>query len=185
MENIVKMTGAETYDRMFKALGDVHRIEIMELLREKELSAGEILAAVDVVQSTLSHHMKTLVDAGVVNALRRGKWTYYSLNQQSLAFAAAFLEDLSKGTRKLTESASKSGQAADLSEKETAEKKADNKDASEKEAPKSVSQKVTESTTSVSDMGKKETSEPAANTASEKSEKKKSKKNKKNKKNKK
>lgn len=91
--------GGETVDRIFRALGDTHRIQIIELLRERELSAGEILEAVDVVQSTLSHHMKTLSDSGVVNAARRGKWTYYSLNEETFAQAAAFLSDCSEGTK--------------------------------------------------------------------------------------
>ena len=99
MKKSVPFTGGEAFDRVFRALGDPHRMQIIALLREKELSAGEILDAVDVVQSTLSHHMKTLSDSGAVNAVRRGKWTYYSLNESKLAQAAAFLEEYSKGTR--------------------------------------------------------------------------------------
>ena len=99
MKKSVPFAGGEAFDRVFRALGDPHRIQIIALLREKELSAGEILEAIDVVQSTLSHHMKTLSDSGVVNAVRRGKWTYYSLNESNLAHAAAFLEEYSKGTR--------------------------------------------------------------------------------------
>lgn len=99
MRNSADFTAGEAIDRIFRALGDPHRIQIIELLREKELSAGEILAALDVVQSTLSHHMKTLSDSGAVNALRRGKWTYYSLNESVLAQACAFLEECAKGTR--------------------------------------------------------------------------------------
>ena len=99
MKKSVPFAGGEAFDRVFRALGDPHRIQILALLREKELSAGEILEAIDVVQSTLSHHMKTLSDSGVVNAVRRGKWTYYSLNESNLAHAAAFLEEYSKGTR--------------------------------------------------------------------------------------
>ena len=91
--------GDDGFDRVFRALGDPHRIKIVRLLREKELSAGEILEKVDVVQSTLSHHMKTLSDSGVVNTLRSGKWSYYSLNEEKLAGAASFLEDCAEGTR--------------------------------------------------------------------------------------
>ena len=98
MKNDGIYTGAGSVDRVFRALGDPHRIRIIELLREKELSAGEILEAIDVVQSTLSHHMKTLADSGAVNAVRRGKWTYYSLNKEVLAETAAFLGDCANGT---------------------------------------------------------------------------------------
>ncbi len=98
MKNNGTYSGGEGYDRIFRALGDPHRIRIIRLLKEKELSAGEILSAVDVVQSTLSHHMKTLSESGVVNAVRQGKWTYYSLNEAILSDAAAFLEEYAKGT---------------------------------------------------------------------------------------
>ena len=99
MNNGAFNAGGEAYDRIFRALGDPHRMRIMELLRERELSAGEILDTIDIVQSTLSHHMKTLSDSGAVNAVRRGKWTYYSLNESNLASAAAYLTSCAEGTR--------------------------------------------------------------------------------------
>ena len=99
MRNSVNHTGGVTYDQIFRAIGDPHRLQILALLREKELSAGEILATLDVVQSTLSHHMKTLVDAGVVTAVRHGKWTYYSLNAAVLSQAELFLQEYAKGTK--------------------------------------------------------------------------------------
>ncbi len=99
MNNNAIYTGGESFDRIFRALGDPHRIQIINLLKEKELSAGEILEAIDVVQSTLSHHMKTLSDSGAVNAVRRGKWTYYSLNESNLEQAAAFLSVCAEGTK--------------------------------------------------------------------------------------
>ena len=91
MRNRVNNTGGVTYDQVFRAIGDPHRLQILTLLREKELSAGEILKMLDVVQSTLSHHMKSLVDAGVVTASRHGKWTYYSLNTEVLTDSVSFL----------------------------------------------------------------------------------------------
>lgn len=100
MRKSVKNTGGVTYDQVFKSVGDPHRLQILALLREKELSAGEILQALDVVQSTLSHHMKSLVDAGVVHAVRHGKWTYYSLNTEVLSEASRFLEEYAEGTKK-------------------------------------------------------------------------------------
>ena len=57
-----------------------------------ELSAGEILESMDIVQSTLSHHMKVLTDNGVVTATRSGKWTIYSVNRPVLQEAAERLE---------------------------------------------------------------------------------------------
>ena len=82
----------EDYDGVFKALGDEHRLRILRLLAKKELSAGEILESMDIVQSTLSHHMKVLTDNGVVTATRSGKWTIYSVNRPVLQEAAERLE---------------------------------------------------------------------------------------------
>ena len=81
------------YGGFFKALGDDHRLQILRLLSEKQLSAGEILASMDIVQSTFSHHMKVLTDSGVLTAARSGKWTIYSVNMEVMRSASAFLDD--------------------------------------------------------------------------------------------
>ncbi len=64
----------------FRALGDENRLRILELLEDRELCAADILSSIGVVQSTLSHHMKTLTEAGLVNVRKQGKWSYYSLD---------------------------------------------------------------------------------------------------------
>ena len=79
------------YEKMFRALGDGHRLVILDQLTDREMNAGEILETVDVVQSTLSHHMKTLCDSGLVNARRSGKWTCYSINTEAFKAAEDFL----------------------------------------------------------------------------------------------
>ena len=99
MKNRVSNTGGVTFDQVFKAIGDPHRLQILMLLLENEMSAGEILKALDIVQSTLSHHMKSLVDAGVVTASRHGKWTYYSLNTDILKETAGYLDQFTAGTK--------------------------------------------------------------------------------------
>lgn len=99
MRNSANSRGSVTFDQVFRAIGDPHRLQIMQLLREREMSAGEILEALDVVQSTLSHHMKSLVDAEVVNARRSGKWTYYSINEEMISAAAGLLDEYARGTK--------------------------------------------------------------------------------------
>ena len=99
MNNRVSNAGGVTFDQIFRAIGDPHRLQILMLLLENELSAGEILKALDVVQSTLSHHMKSLVDAGVVTATRHGKWTYYSLNTEILEETVSYLNQFTAGTK--------------------------------------------------------------------------------------
>ena len=95
MKRSESYAGASGLDQLFRALGDPHRLKILCLLKEKDMSAGEILGALDIVQSTLSHHMKSLTEAGLVSAARQGKWTWYTLSGARLDEAGAFLKSLS------------------------------------------------------------------------------------------
>lgn len=79
------------YDRIFRALGDKHRLQILDILMQGQRNAGELLEMVDVVQSTLSHHMKSLCEAGLVTARREGKWTYYTVSEKTVELAREFL----------------------------------------------------------------------------------------------
>jgi ArsR family transcriptional regulator len=64
--------------RQAKALADEHRLLAVALLKGRgELCACEIQAATGLSHATVSHHMAVLVDAGLVNARRDGKWTNY------------------------------------------------------------------------------------------------------------
>jgi ArsR family transcriptional regulator len=67
---------------VFKALCDPNRLLIIEMLQNGENCACQLLKDLNIVQSTLSYHMKTLCESGVVNCRRDGKWMYYSLNKQ-------------------------------------------------------------------------------------------------------
>jgi DNA-binding transcriptional ArsR family regulator len=75
-------TAAE-YATWFKALADPTRIQIVSLLARRgvPMNVGEIVAAVDVVQSTVSAHLKVLAEVGFVLAEPRGTATYYRVNQ--------------------------------------------------------------------------------------------------------
>lgn len=64
----------------FKALSDENRITILKTLKNNEMCAGDILELLDITQPTLSHHMKTLVESGLVVARRQAKFTYYSIS---------------------------------------------------------------------------------------------------------
>ena len=80
------------FDKVFRALGDKHRLYIMDLLMEREMNAGELLEKVNVVQSTLSHHMKCLCESGLVIARKERKWTYYSVSREAVEAAGEFLK---------------------------------------------------------------------------------------------
>ncbi len=66
---------------VLKALADHNRLTIIYELRGKEYCACELLEDLPISQSTLSHHLKILQQAGVVLARREGRWTYYRLNE--------------------------------------------------------------------------------------------------------
>jgi len=64
---------------LFKALGDPTRRKILELLREKDLTAGEIAEAFDISKPSISHHLDLLRQAGLVVSVREGQFIRYSL----------------------------------------------------------------------------------------------------------
>lgn len=67
--------------RIFKALADDNRLEILEILMDGEKCGCELIEALKIGQSTLSHHMHILCDAGLVDARKDGKWMHYSLSE--------------------------------------------------------------------------------------------------------
>jgi len=76
------------------AFSDVTRLKILELLREGEKCASVLREKVDAGQSTLSHHMKSLVESGVVVARKEGKWTFYSISESGVVYASKLLKYL-------------------------------------------------------------------------------------------
>ena len=89
---------AEATAVLFKALGDPARVRIVNCLA----NAGEPVCICDLngplglAQPTVSHHMKKLVDAGLVQREQRGKWAFFSLKRDAIETLAA-VADL-KGT---------------------------------------------------------------------------------------
>jgi len=77
-----RATAAE-FASWFRALADASRIQIVSLLarRGTPMSVGEIVAAVDVGQSTVSAHLRVLADVRFVLADHRGTATYYRINE--------------------------------------------------------------------------------------------------------
>lgn len=81
----------------FKALADPTRRRILELLKSGDLTAGELAAHFDISKPTLSHHLATLKDAGLVTDERHGQNIVYSLNttvmQDLIGWFLGFKED--------------------------------------------------------------------------------------------
>lgn len=81
--------------RVFKAFCDPNRLMIIEMLQSGEKCACKLLEDLNIVQSTLSHHMKILCESGLVDSTRNGKWMRYSLNSQGFEIAKTLLNELS------------------------------------------------------------------------------------------
>lgn len=81
---------------IFKAFCDENRIRILQLLSTGEKCACKLLEELNVTQPTLSHHMKTLCDSGVVAGRKEGKWTHYSISKEGADYALKCLQELIK-----------------------------------------------------------------------------------------
>ncbi len=73
---------------IFKALSDLCRVRLMGILFSGEFTVQELTAIIGTGQSRISHHLKTLTDAGLVKLKRQGTWSYYSVNENNDFFAA-------------------------------------------------------------------------------------------------
>ncbi len=78
---------------MAKALAEPLRVRIVDALRrsDQQVCQCELIALFAVNQSLLSHHIKKLVDAGLVEVERRHKWAYYSVSPEALKELTAWL----------------------------------------------------------------------------------------------
>ncbi|MDT0157272.1 metalloregulator ArsR/SmtB family transcription factor [Microbacterium sp. ARD32] len=85
---------AQDLARVFKALGDPTRVKLMSLIAhssEGEMCVCDLTAPVGLSQPTVSHHMKLLVEARLVEREQRGRWAYYRPTVGTLASAAKAL----------------------------------------------------------------------------------------------
>ena len=65
---------------IFKALNDVTRRDILELLKEKDLTAGDIAAYFDISKPSISHHLDILKRADLIASEKKGQFVIYSIN---------------------------------------------------------------------------------------------------------
>ncbi len=80
--------------KIFKALSDSNRLQIINILSCGEKCACRLLDYFNFTQPTLSHHMKVLVECGLVNSRKEGTWNYYSLNVQNANELRRFLDEI-------------------------------------------------------------------------------------------
>ena len=101
---------------IFKALGDPARLRILEFLwrpdaaccsLEDKVCACDVESLLGLSQPAVSHHMKVLVQAGLVAAAKEGRWVYYRINRARFRELSQFLGRFGRG-----EPAKKPAQAA-------------------------------------------------------------------------
>ena len=78
----------------FKALSDPARRDILEMLKNKPLSAGEIAKQFDMTQATVSYHLKVLKKADLIRENRKKNFIYYDLNTSVVEELLLWLKDL-------------------------------------------------------------------------------------------
>lgn len=91
---VVDDASAQELAKVFKALGDPNRVKLLSLIAASasgEMCVCDLTKPVGLSQPTVSHHMKLLVEAGLVTREQRGKWAYYQPTTSTLANAAQAL----------------------------------------------------------------------------------------------
>lgn len=92
----MKGENALPFPETFKALSDPTRREILNLLKVRTLSAGEICEHFNITGATVSHHLTILKNADLINDKREGKYIYYELNlsvfEEILNWFSSFLD---------------------------------------------------------------------------------------------
>ncbi len=84
----------EDNSKIIKALADSNRLKILDILSCGEKCACDILSHFDFSQPTLSHHMKVLMDCGLVECRKDGVWCNYSINSKNCSKLILFLMKL-------------------------------------------------------------------------------------------
>jgi ArsR family transcriptional regulator len=85
---------AEATAALFRSLADPARVRIVNLLASSEeaVCVCELTPALGLSQPTVSHHLKKLTSAGLLEREERGKWAYYSLSGEALSRLASLVE---------------------------------------------------------------------------------------------
>jgi len=83
-EQVADVETLEKKCRFFKALADETRIKIIKLLKVREMCVCEVMIALGITQSTTSHHLGILENAGLVKDRKEGKWVFYRLAEPKL-----------------------------------------------------------------------------------------------------
>lgn len=83
-----------SFQESFKAMSDKTRREILQLLKDGNMTAGDIAGRFSMAQATVSHHLSVLKDAGLISDKRDGKYIYYELNTSVIEEIMGWFIDL-------------------------------------------------------------------------------------------
>ncbi len=83
-------------ERMSKALGDPYRIQMVEAIKKENdwMQCTAIIDQFKLAQSTVSHHLKQLVEADLLHYEKDGRYSKYKINKEAFAAYAAFLQKM-------------------------------------------------------------------------------------------
>lgn len=97
----VAATQAERMAVVAKALGDPIRVQLVDVLRRHagKVCVCELTPLFDVGQPTVSHHLKVLRQAGIVDSERQGLWAYYYVLPGAIDELSSWLADADRGAR--------------------------------------------------------------------------------------
>src|SRR5688572_15334962 len=92
-EPSIDRAGADRIAALAKALGDPIRVQIVDVPRKHagQVCVCELVPLFDLAQPTVSHHLKVLREAGILDSERRGLWAYYYVNPDSQEELSAWL----------------------------------------------------------------------------------------------
>ncbi len=85
---------------LFKALNDTTRRSILEMLKEKDMTAGEIADQFNISKPSISHHLDLLKQANLVVAVKEGQFIYYSINTTVMDEMLKWVMQFSTKTKK-------------------------------------------------------------------------------------
>ncbi|WP_113718284.1 ArsR/SmtB family transcription factor [Arthrobacter dokdonensis] len=91
---VLTATNAQESARILKALSDPNRLRLLSIVKAGdggEACVCDLTEPLDLGQPTVSHHLKILVDAGLLEREKRGTWAYYSLVPGALEAASALI----------------------------------------------------------------------------------------------
>lgn len=88
-------------NEIFKALNDETRRKIIELLKEKDMNAGEIAEEFNISKPSISHHLELLKKADLISGEKKGQFIVYTLNTSILEDLVSWIFTLSKENHKI------------------------------------------------------------------------------------